>query len=358
MFWALLICGLFASNISAQFASTDFLVADFVGDRIAVYDQNLVFLRYLDTGFNEIAGLTLVSSNRVAAGGRNPGRIKVYDMAGTPLSDFSNVNIGAVSDLKSSGGSFLYSGTQAAATAVTKFTANGTFLNSIGSLGYGAVAVLPGDILWASTGGPSVDTFNHTTGAFIATIAFGNGQLLVDSMFYSPSTSTVLITDSGTNTVFERTTTGAFVRQFTGGAATLGVTRGPGGDVFATALAATVHRWTSTGTYVGSTVIAGNVLEARNIIWAGNLAPSAASVSISGRVTNANGRGIGKAIVSFADSNGAVRTSITNPFGYYQFDGVVAGNTYVFETRHKRYSFEPQVVSVDSEITNLNFDAN
>lgn len=357
-----LLCALLASNASAQFGATDFLVADFEGDRIAVYNSSLVFQSYLDIGFNEVAGLTQVTSNTVAAGGRTPSRIKIYNSAGMILQDFSNVNIGAVSDLKSSGGNRLYSGTQAAATAVSRFSTTGTFLGIIGSASYAAVAVLPGDILWASTGGPSVDTFNHMTGAFIATIAFGNGQLQVDSMFYSPSTSTVLITDSATGTVFERTTTGAFVRQFTGGGADLGVTRGPGGDVFATEfpapLTTVVHRWTSAGAYLGSTSLSANVTQGRNIIWAGNLAPSAASVSVSGRVIDANGRGVAKATVTLTDSNGAVRTAVTNPFGYYRIDGIVAGTTCVVGARHKRYDFTSQTISADQDFADLNFTAN
>lgn len=359
MFGALLFCALFASNVSAQFASTDFLIADFAGDRIARYDQNLVFLGYLDTGFNDVSGLTLLSANSIAAGGRSPGRIKIYAAAGgPPLADFLDPNIDFVSDLKSFGGSRLFVGTQVAATAVTQFTTSGTFLGSIGSDIYAALAVLPGNVLWASVGGTTIDRFDFITGLPLAPISVNNnGQAFVDSMFFSFTTSTVLISDSLANSVFERDLNGVFIREFTGGGALLGVTRGPGGNVYATDFT-TVYQWTATGTFVSATNISANVMQARNIVWAGNADPSAASVSISGRVTDANGRGISRATVSVNGSKGAVGTTITNPFGYYRINGIEAGNSYVFEARHKRYSFTPQALSVDADLTDLNFTAN
>lgn len=353
-----LVCALLASNISAQFGQTDFLIADYGGNRIAVYNQSLAFQNYLDTGFNQVAGLSQLSAATIAAGGGTPGRIKVYDSTGAVLQDFTNVNIGATSDLKSSGGNLLFVGTQNAGSSVAVFTSAGTFQNSIGSNAYSAVAVLPGNVLWAVVNnGNTVDVFDITTGSPITTIPLNNnGQMQADSMFYSATTSTVLIVDSFTNSVFERTLTGAFVRQFTGGGATLGVTRGPGDDVYATEFnPSRVHRWTSTGTYMGSTDISANVTGGFNIIWMGNLAPTAASISVSGRVMDAGGRGVYRASVSLTGTTGAVRTVLTSPLGYFQFDDVTAGGSYLFSVRHKLYSFEPRLVAVNNDISDLDF---
>jgi hypothetical protein len=88
------------------------------------------------------------------------------------------------------------------------------------------------------------------------------------------------------------------------------------------------------------------------------LAPSAATVSVGGRVLDANGRGVSRAIVNMTDASGAVRTGITNPFGYYRFDNVRAGDSYVFQVGHKSYTFAPQVLSVTDELSNFNFTAN
>ena len=86
-------------------------------------------------------------------------------------------------------------------------------------------------------------------------------------------------------------------------------------------------------------------------------APTAASVSISGRVLVAGGRGLSNAIVYLTDQSGATRFARTTAFGYYRFDDVAAGQTYIVSIRSKRYYFAPQVITVNEDIKNLNFAA-
>ena len=87
------------------------------------------------------------------------------------------------------------------------------------------------------------------------------------------------------------------------------------------------------------------------------LGPSAASVTIGGRVTSGKGGGVGKARVYLTDRNGVTRTTLTNPFGYYRFDEVSVGATYFFAVQHKRYQFNPQVLNVMEETNDLIFVA-
>ena len=87
------------------------------------------------------------------------------------------------------------------------------------------------------------------------------------------------------------------------------------------------------------------------------LAPTAASVSISGRVMTADGRGIKKAIVVLTKPTGERISALTGAFGYYRFDGVMAGQTYIVEVNSKRFHFSPQVVSVMEDLANLDFTA-
>ena len=79
-------------------------------------------------------------------------------------------------------------------------------------------------------------------------------------------------------------------------------------------------------------------------------------VSISGRVTTANGRGIGNAVVSTIDSLGVRRTARTSAFGYYSFINI-PGGTYNFAIRSKRYEFQPRTVFVDENLSGLDFVA-
>lgn len=87
------------------------------------------------------------------------------------------------------------------------------------------------------------------------------------------------------------------------------------------------------------------------------LAPLAASVSVSGRVTNSEGRSVARAVVTLIDSQGNSRQTLSSSFGYYRFDEVEVGQTYTFTVTAKRYEFQSQVITVNEEIENLNFAA-
>jgi uncharacterized repeat protein (TIGR01451 family) len=87
------------------------------------------------------------------------------------------------------------------------------------------------------------------------------------------------------------------------------------------------------------------------------LAPTAASVTVGGRVSDEFGRGVLGAQVALLDADGTTRTVRTNSFGYYGFADVEAGSTVTVSVRHKRYAFAAQVVSVGDNIWDLNFTA-
>ena len=82
---------------------------------------------------------------------------------------------------------------------------------------------------------------------------------------------------------------------------------------------------------------------------------TAAGVSVSGRVLDVEGRGIRGATVSMTDTHGLVKTAVTNAFGYYKFDTVRSGETYVMRAAARRYSFSPRTISLTDQIADLNF---
>ena len=87
-------------------------------------------------------------------------------------------------------------------------------------------------------------------------------------------------------------------------------------------------------------------------------APSAASVSVSGTTMTADGRGIRDAIVTLTGPNTSPLTARTNALGYFRFDNVIAGETYVISVASKRYAFTPRTLSVVDEIADLVLTAN
>ncbi len=85
--------------------------------------------------------------------------------------------------------------------------------------------------------------------------------------------------------------------------------------------------------------------------------PTAANVSISGRVLTEDGRGIFGARILMTGINGETRVAISNHFGFYRFEGVVVGENYVISAVHKIYQFSPQIISPTDEISNLTITA-
>lgn len=85
------------------------------------------------------------------------------------------------------------------------------------------------------------------------------------------------------------------------------------------------------------------------------LAPTAASVEVSGRVVTPDGRGVRGARVSISDQAGALRTALTGSFGYYRFDDVTAGRNYVVSASAKGYNFPPRAVTVLDAMTDVDF---
>jgi adhesin HecA-like repeat protein len=106
-----------------------------------------------------------------------------------------------------------------------------------------------------------------------------------------------------------------------------------------------------TGDFLFSTFGGGNQV----IRVSGFLAPTAASVSIAGRVANQQGTGVSGARVSLTDLKGQTRMALTNGFGYYSFQDVMVGETYLVSVLSKRFAFAPRTIIVRDELTGLDF---
>jgi hypothetical protein len=87
----------------------------------------------------------------------------------------------------------------------------------------------------------------------------------------------------------------------------------------------------------------------------GFLSPTAASVPVGGRVWTSGGIGLRGAIVTITDSKGQSRSAVTSSFGYYRFDSVVVGETYVVSVSSKRYQFQSTTITLQDELTDLDF---
>ena len=86
-------------------------------------------------------------------------------------------------------------------------------------------------------------------------------------------------------------------------------------------------------------------------------APTAANVSVNGRITNSDGTGISRTTVLLTDNNGNTRTATTNQFGYYRFENIEVGQSYILQANSKRFQFQnnPRILSVSDNITGEDF---
>jgi CSLREA domain-containing protein len=88
-------------------------------------------------------------------------------------------------------------------------------------------------------------------------------------------------------------------------------------------------------------------------------APTAADVTIGGRISTADGRGIRNALVTLTTSDGVSRTAQTGKSGYFSFGEITAGETLIISIRAKRFTFaEPaRVIFAAEDLSDVNFVA-
>lgn len=81
-----------------------------------------------------------------------------------------------------------------------------------------------------------------------------------------------------------------------------------------------------------------------------------ANVNASGKVIDTFGNGISRALVSVTNTaNGTSQTVITNSFGFFSLAGLTGGESYIFAIKAKNYSFTPQVLTINQDVSDLNF---
>ncbi len=113
---------------------------------------------------------------------------------------------------------------------------------------------------------------------------------------------------------------------------------------------------TDAGTQIAGGPI-GNVAGGWGLEFVGS---TAAQASISGRVTTAEGNGIRNAgVVITGNSLAEPRVFTTGSFGYFSFDGLPTGETYVVTVNSQRYTFTTpsRVISLVDNVADADFTA-
>jgi hypothetical protein len=87
------------------------------------------------------------------------------------------------------------------------------------------------------------------------------------------------------------------------------------------------------------------------------LLPTAAPVSLAGRVSASSGNAIRNAIVTATDREGTAHIAKSNTFGYYRIDGLDASMAYVVSASAKGYSFDPSLINLTGDLLEFNLVA-
>jgi len=91
-----------------------------------------------------------------------------------------------------------------------------------------------------------------------------------------------------------------------------------------------------------------------------SLPPTAAGVSVSGRLMTPEGFGIRNATVYLTEENGTLHVTNTGTFGYYRFDDIQSGQSVLVSPQSKRYSFDNPVrlVTLNDDLADLDWVSN
>lgn len=82
--------------------------------------------------------------------------------------------------------------------------------------------------------------------------------------------------------------------------------------------------------------------------------PTAADVTLYGKVLTFYGRPVNKATVQITDaSNGEIKQSLSNAFGYYNFTDLESGRVYLLDTKAKGLQFMSQVIILQDNLADF-----
>lgn len=200
-----------------------------------------------------------------------------------------------------------------------------------------------------------IDTSNNTV---IATITVGSAPIAI-AVADTPNNGTrvYVVNQSSHNVTVINAATNAVITTVAVGFYPSGVAiTSDGASAYVTNQGSgTVSEIDTTTNAVTGTVSTNGVCPFGIAIPPDPLVPTAAPVTVGGRVMWDLGKGIFRARLNLTDDEGNTRTTFTNPFGYYRFEGVEVGKTYILTVSSKNHQFAPQILTINEEIVNLNF---
>ena len=111
------------------------------------------------------------------------------------------------------------------------------------------------------------------------------------------------------------------------------------------------------GQALAGTQSTGGSFNVRGGFWAAQFAPTAAGASISGRIKTESGKGIRNVQLTLTGSTGEIFYARSGTFGYYRFDDIPVGQSYILTVSAKRYLFaeNTRIITLLDELTDIDF---
>lgn len=185
----------------------------------------------------------------------------------------------------------------------------------------------------------------------------GTGPYFYDAYTYTPATSgCVTVTFTTTANYFVSTYAGAFnpANLSQNYLADLGASSGAGGT--------STYSFNVTAgqpyTIVVNETVVGSPATAYTLQVSAPVGATASGVTVSGQVLTPKSGARSASVVKMTDQNGITRTARTNAKGFYTFEEVPAGETYIFNVNSKLYQYNPQVITISENLDGLNFAPN
>ena len=117
---------------------------------------------------------------------------------------------------------------------------------------------------------------------------------------------------------------------------------------------------TTAGQTIAGKISTGGQFSLNSGFWTpDDFTPTAATVTVGGRVTTAGGAGIRNALVSITFPSGETRSTLSGTFGYFHFDDVEVGASYMFSISSRRFVFSQPTLAlrINEERDDINFVA-
>jgi uncharacterized delta-60 repeat protein len=266
-------------------------------------------------------------------------------------------------------------------TVLARYTPNGLLDNGFDGDGIvttavgrasGMVIQADGKIVVVTRGGSDYSVIRYNTGGSLDP-GFGTNGIITTNVGGSDSATGVALDSNGNILVTgyfdaSKSSYDVFLARHTSNGSLDPIFDGGGDGIVVTSLGTYLDQSNAIALQSdGKIVIGGSLRDGATgddfavLRYIGNLPPTAANVTLGGRITNSNGFPLSGVLVILSGSSPfEPRATMTSSFGYYNFYDVPVGQIYLIAPESNHYTFSPtnRTINLLDEFLDANFTGN